>query len=59
MNKKKEAEALAEYVQGMADATENEKLHRAAEIIRRWSQRICAGGIYDCNGGDDCTSDHK
>lgn len=44
MNKVHEVRALAEYVQGMADATENVKLD---------------GGYFDCGGGEKCTSDHK
>jgi hypothetical protein len=50
---------LAVYLQGMADATHNEKLSDAADWLKKLSEEICAQGYIGCEGGRKCTSDHK
>jgi len=54
-----ELEGLAIYVEGMADATQNEKLKRAADWLSKASDHICAQGYFGCEGGRECGSDHK
>lgn len=54
-----EVRDLAQYVKGMADATQNVKLGRAADCLLEASEVICAGGFWTCGGGPECTSDHK
>lgn len=56
--KRKELKELAAYLQGYADANENEKIGQAAKFINGISPFICGQG-FACNGGDNCSSDHK
>ncbi len=56
--KQKELQELANYVIGYADGIENEKLHKAGTLLKKWSMWICGQGFV-CSGGDNCNSDHK
>lgn len=51
--------AMAQYLQGMADALTNENLATAASMLKDAAEHICAQGYYGCRGGKQCTSDHK
>ena len=34
-------------------------LLRSAYWLKEAARNTCAGGIVECRGGDECTSDHK
>jgi hypothetical protein len=58
-NQHPEIAQLAAYVQGFADSTENAELSKASEWLRKLSYHVCVGDMVGCEGGQDCTSDHK
>ena len=54
--------ALANYIDGIADETNNSdkraKMKETSAWLRKASNYFCVAGM-PCNGGDKCTSDHK
>ena len=54
-----ETKELSVYLSGMADATDNERLERAADWLERLSDHVCGQGYIGCDGGRECSSDHK
>lgn len=56
---KKEIEELAVYLKGFANGRGDKMLHDAAGWLDKLSDRVCAGGIIGCKGGENCTSSHK
>lgn len=55
---REQVEKLAAYVEGLADAMQNRKLSEAADWLKKFAPKLCAGGFI-CSGGDNCTSSHK
>jgi hypothetical protein len=49
---------LSDYLRGYADATKNENMADAADILKRLAPFVCREGFI-CNGGDSCQGDHK
>jgi hypothetical protein len=37
----------------------SDELFVAAAWLRKAAQNVCKQGYFGCNGGEDCTSDHK
>lgn len=56
---RKEMLALAEYLKGLADGMNNERIRKAAEALEDAGKHVCAQGYYGCYMGEKCTSDHK
>lgn len=54
-----EVKDLATYLQGMADATDNQRICLAAEWLDKLSRQVCGQGYIGCHGGRECSSDHK
>lgn len=52
-----EIKALADYVQGFADANQNGRLAAAANWLKEASENVCDGGYFGCPNRP-CTSDH-
>lgn len=59
MNAIEQLKELAAYVEGMADAQDNDKLREAAKWLKKSSRNVCGQGFLGCNSGERCTSDHK
>ena len=65
MNKRQEVKELSVKLKGISVwlyATDNnimgDTLFTASKHLEKYSNAICCAGII-CEGGDDCTSDHK
>ena len=51
--------ADAEYLKGLADGMNNERIRQAAKGLEDAGNHVCAQGYYGCHLGEKCTSDHK
>lgn len=58
MKTAKELEYLSNYVQGWADANDNNTLTEASRQLRIMANATCPQGILGCYN-KSCTSDHK
>ncbi len=54
-----EVSDLGMYLTGYAAAMNSNRLCRCAEFLLEASEHICAQGYIGCDGGKECTSDHK
>jgi len=58
-NHKTELQLLSAYLEGMAEALDNQKMKSAAFWLEKASKNICSKGYFGCNGGEKCEFDHK
>jgi len=54
-----ELEELSNYVAGFAAGRDDESLEKASKWLRKLKGHICGQGYIGCNGGRNCSSDHK
>ena len=54
-----EVKELAIYLEGFASGREDSKLECAAEWLRKLTHHVCGEGYIGCEGGRECSSDHK
>lgn len=54
-----ELKELSAYCRGMGDALNNPTLNKAGEWLDDAAGNVCGQGIFGCEGGRECGSDHK
>lgn len=56
---RKQMMADAEYLKGIADGLDNDRLRRCAEYLEKCANDVCAMGYLGCHLGERCDSEHK